>query len=366
MLKKYQKINEPILIVTLLLLSFGLLVLSSASTVESLNKFGNTHHFVIAQILKGVLLGTLALFVCKKIDYHLWQKYLPALLVISIVLLGLVKVPGLGFTSGGSSRWISFGSVFFQPSEIAKFAMIVYLASWIDKRRDKISNFYYGLLPSLCVIVLFAGLILWQPDFGTMLILVVISGGMLFASGMNLKYFFWTALAGLLTLYWFVHSAPYRLQRLQVFLDPGLDPKGIGYHINQALLAIGSGGFFGYGYGMSRQKHNYLPEVMSDSIFAVLGEELGFAGVSVAISLFVLFGLFGYNVAKNSSDMFGKMLAFGITSWIVFQAAVNIAAMASLIPLTGIPLPFFSYGSTALILNLAGVGILLNISRKSV
>jgi cell division protein FtsW len=188
---------------------------------------------------------------------------------------------------------------------------------------------------------------------------------MLFVSGISIKYFFYTALCAALALYALVWVSPYRARRLTTFLDSTVDPKGISYQINQALLAIGSGGLFGYGYGLSRQKHNYLPEVMNDSIFAVMAEELGFFRILAALALFILLALRGFKIARHASDIFGKLTAFGITAWITLQALINLGAIVNLLPLTGIPLPFFSYGATAMIANLAAIGILLNISRHS-
>lgn len=353
------------LFITLGLLSYGLIVLYSASTVQSFNNFGNPNYYILHQALYGALAGLVAMYVCSKIDYHVWQKYLPILIFGSLFLLMLVKIPGIGHTSGGADRWIAFGPVSFQPAELAKLVIILYLASWVDKKRATLNDFYYGLLPTFFIIGLFALLILWQPDFGTMLVLLLVAFFMLFVAGINWKYFFYTALVGALSLYLIIKIEPYRVKRLTTFLNPALDPKGIGYQINQALLAIGSGSWFGFGYGLSRQKHNYLPAVLNDSIFAVLGEELGFFRALIVLALFLFFALKGFSIAGNAPDTFGKMVAFGITSWITLQALINIGAMLGLLPLTGIPLPFFSYGSTALIANLAAVGILLNISRYS-
>jgi cell division protein FtsW len=243
--------------------------------------------------------------------------------------------------------------------------IIFYLASWVDKKRGSLDDFYFGLLPTLLIVGLFAGLILWQPDFGTMLVLILVSFSMLLVAGINWKYFFYGTVSGILMLYLIIKIEPYRVKRLTTFFNPAIDPKGISYQINQALLAIGSGSVWGFGYGLSRQKHNYLPEVMNDSIFAVMAEELGFLRVLIVLVLFTMFAYKGYQIAKNAPDAFGRMVAFGITSWIILQALINVAAIVNLIPLTGIPLPFFSYGSTALIANLAAVGILLNISRYS-
>jgi cell division protein FtsW len=359
------KIDYSLLVIVLSLFSYGLIVLYSASSVESFNGYGNTSHYVVHQLLYGGVIGLIGMFVLSKIDYHKWQKYLPVLIFGTLFLLILVKIPGIGFATGGARRWIHLGPIFFQPAELAKLVIIIYLASWADKKRETLNDFYYGLLPSLCIIGLFAGLILMQPDFGTMLVLLAVSFFMLFAAGINWKYFFYGLVSAVITLYTFIKIEPYRADRLATFLNPALDPKGIGYQINQALIAIGSGGIFGFGYGLSRQKHSYLPEVMNDSIFAIFAEELGFFRVVIALLLFLAFALKGFKIAKNAPDAFGKMVALGITSWITLQAVINIAAILSLIPLTGIPLPFFSYGSTALISNLAAIGILLNISSQS-
>ncbi|MDE2312203.1 MAG: putative lipid II flippase FtsW [Patescibacteria group bacterium] len=363
MTKKQTKLDYGLLGLVLLLLIFGLTILYSASTVESFKNFGNSTYYIYHQLLYGGLLGLIAMLILSKVDYHVWQKILPVFLLATLALLGAVKVPGLGFGAGGAERWVHIGPIFFQPSELAKLAIIFYIASWADKR--KVNDFSFGLLPSLVVIALYALLILWQPDLGTMLVLVSIAAAMLFASGISWKYFFWTVVSTLLLLYAVIKLEPYRAKRLLVFLNPQSDPQGIGYHINQALLAVGSGWLFGYGYGLSRQKHNYLPQVMNDSIFAVAAEELGFFRILILLVLFGLFALKGFSVAKNAPDTFGRMTALGITFWIIIQAVINIGAMVNLLPLTGIPLPFFSYGSTSLLVNLSAIGIMLNIARQS-
>jgi len=364
MKKSNLKIDHTLLFITLGLLVYGLAVLYSASTVQSFADFGNASYYIIHQVLYGALLGLIAMYICCKIDYHVWQKYLPYLIFLSLFLLLLVKIPGLGLASGGAARWVRLGPVTFQPAELAKLVIILYLASWVEKKRGTLNDFYYGILPTLCIIALFGALILWQPDFGTMLVLLLVSFFILFAAGINWKYFFYSFVGAVLLLYAFIKTEPYRVKRLATFLNPALDPKGISYQINQALLAIGSGGLWGFGYGLSRQKHNYLPAVLNDSVFAVFAEELGFFRVLAALILFALFALKGFQIARNAPDTFGKMAALGITSWITLQALINIAAILNLLPLTGIPLPFFSYGSTALIANLAAIGILLNISRS--
>ncbi|HYV33939.1 MAG TPA: putative lipid II flippase FtsW [Candidatus Limnocylindria bacterium] len=359
------KVDYSLLLIVFLLLAYGLIVLYSASSVQSFQNYGNTGHYIYHQILYGAVLGLLAMFICSKIDYHFWQRNLPILIFFSLLFLALVKIPGIGFSSGGAARWVHVGPIFFQPAELAKMVIILYLASWVDRKHVDLNNFYYGILPSFAIIGLFSLLILWQPDLGTMLVLLLVAFFMLFVAGINWKYFFYSAIVGVLGLYALIKIEPYRVKRLTTFLDLTVDPKGISYQINQAILAIGSGGLWGYGYGLSRQKHNYLPEVMNDSIFAIMSEELGFIRTMLALLLFAAFTVKGYSIAKNAPDTFGKMVAFGITSWIAIQALVNLAAMVNLLPLTGIPLPFFSYGSSALIANLAAIGILLNISTYS-
>jgi cell division protein FtsW len=363
--KRTTKLDVTLLVIVLCLLSYGLIVLYSASSVQSFENFGNTSHYIVHQIFFGALLGLIGMFVCYKIDYHFWQKNLPALIFLSLFLLFLVKVPHIGFSSGGAARWVHFGPILFQPAELAKLVIILYLASWADKKRGEMNNFVYGLLPSLCIIGLFSLCILIEPDFGTMLVLLLVAFFMLFAAGIDWKYFFYTGICAVLGLYLMIKIEPYRVRRLTTFFNTAVDPQGISYQINQALLAIGSGSLWGYGYGLSRQKYNFLPEVMNDSIFAVMSEELGFFRVLIALVLFAAFTIKGFLIAKNAPDTFGRMVAFGITAWISLQTLINLGAMVNILPLTGIPLPFFSYGSTALVANLAAVGILLNIASFS-
>lgn len=364
-MQKRSKIDYQFLGLIFALLGFGLVALYSASTVESFENFGNTTHYIFHQLLYGVALGLLAMFVFSKIDYHTWQKLLPLIVLFSLLLLALVKAPHIGFSAGGATRWIHIGPIFFQPSELAKLAIIVYLATWASKKTGIQESFIFGTLPSLIIVSLFAALILWQPDFGSMSILLGIAAVLIFASGINFKHFAYLTIMVLIALVLLIKFEPYRYQRITSFLSPQTDTLGSSYQINQSLLAIGGGGLWGYGYGLSRQKHNYLPEPMSDSIFAITAEELGFIRMIFLIGLFVAFSFRGLSIAKLAPDTFGKMLALGITTWISLQALINIGAMAGLLPLTGVPLPFFSYGSSAMFMELASMGILLNISRQA-
>ncbi len=344
------------------ILVVGLLVLSSASTVESYNNFGTTTYYFMHQLLYGCLIGLVAMAIISKIDYHYWQKFIIPAIITSIILLILVKVPHIGFSAKGASRWIHLGPIFFQPAEIAKLAVILFTAGWLSKT-GRHSSFKLGLLPALAVIGVIGLMTLWQPDLGSMLSIVLTAAIMLFVGGVSIKQLGTVAGASALALLIIIKIEPYRAQRLTTFLNRTTDPLGIAYHINQAILAIGSGGWWGYGYGLSRQKHNYLPEAIGDSVFAIMAEELGLIRVLAIITLFLGFSLRGIKIATEAPDRFGKILGFGIMAGIIVNAIINIGAIMGLLPLTGIPLPFFSYGSSSMIITLASLGIVLNISR---
>lgn len=313
----------------------------------------------------GAIPGLLFMFALSRFDYHKLQKFAPLMVLAGIVLLVAVLIPGIGFKVGGARRWINFGSFLFQPTEFIKLAIILYLASWFDKRQHHVQDLYYGYLPSLAIVGVVAGLIIMEPDIGTMLVLASIAATMFFIGGVRMRYIYATAASALLVLWILIKAAPYRAQRFLAFMDPSVDARGISYQINQALIAIGSGGFWGEGFGQSRQKFSYLPEPIGDSIFAIVSEELGFIRACVILILFLFLAYRGYKIARNAPDIFGKLVAAGITSWLVLQAMINIGGITALIPLTGIPLTFISYGSTSLAISLASVGILLNISRYS-
>lgn len=348
-----------------ILVVVGLVMLFSVSTVESLRRFGTATHFLQSQLTQGLLLGLLALYICSRIDYHWWQKMVPAVVVVSLLLLALVKVPGIGFSAGGASRWVHAGPIFFQPAELAKLAVVVYAAAWTTSRKAHLHDFMTGMLPMLVLVGLFAGLILWQPDFGTMISLLGTVLVMIIAAGVPWKWIASLTAAGVLLLLLLIKLEPYRAARLFTFLNPEHDPRGIGYQINQALIAVKSGGLWGVGYGQSLQKQSALPEVLGDSVFAVVSEELGLVRVLGILGLFAYFAVRGFRLATAAPDMFGRLLATGLVSMITLQVIINVGATVGLLPLTGIPLPFFSYGSSAFIVNLAAVGILLQISRQA-
>ncbi len=360
-----KHVDYKLLAIIFALLILGLIILYSASTVLSFSKFGNNTHYFLSQLTQGVLIGLPLMYITSKIDYHRWQKYAPLFMFLSIVLLLAVLIPGIGFKVGNSRRWLSFGPLFFQPSELAKLSLIFYISSWLDKRRHEIHDFYYGMIPSLIAIGLVAGLIIMEPDIGTMLVVAATAFALLFVGGSRLKHLAWVLGGAFAALAVLIKIEPYRLARLTTFLNPSQDPQGIGYQINQALVAIGSAGFFGMGYTHSRQKYNYLPEVMGDSIFAITVEEMGFIRAGLIVLLFLFFAMRGLKIAQNAPDNFGKLLATGIVAWIIFQALINMGAIIGILPLTGIPLPFISYGSSALVVILAAMGILLNVSKQA-
>lgn len=358
-----RKMDRPLLLTVLALVGFGLVAVSSASAVVSFERFGNNNYYFFRQIIFAAA-GLLALYVFSRIDYHVWKKWNRPILLLGIILLGLVLVPALGFKPGNARSWFRFGSFLFQPSEFVKLAIIFYLAAWFERKKGAESNFWFGILPALLVIAIPLGLVVLEPDIGTAVIFGAIIMVVLFAAGTDLRYLGILAAVALAGMWIVIKAAPYRAARIITFLDPTLDPQGIGYHINQALLAIGSGGFWGYGLGASRQKHNYLPEPIGDSVFAVMAEELGFVRMVLVILLFGFLAIRGLRVAKFAPDRFGQLLATGITAWIVLQALINIGAITGLMPLTGVPLPFMSYGGSSMLFLGVAVGVLLNISKQ--
>lgn len=364
-MRNYHKQDYYLAITTFILVVFGLVMVSSASVVQSYEATGANNFYFFRQ--SGyAFVGLIALWFFSKLDYHFWKRWATALLIGAGVLLIAVLIPGIGIESGGARRWIAIGGQTLQASEFAKFAMIVYLAYWFEHKGNKIVDFYNTWLPFVVLLGTTFLLIMQEPDLGTAVSLALITTSMYMVAGAS-----WAHLASLIGLglggvLLLIKLEPYRLSRFLTFLNPGADPLGAGYHINQALLAIGSGGLFGLGYGHSRQKYNFLPEAASDSIFAVIGEELGMIGCLFLVALFLIMVWRGLLVARRAPDMFGRLLALGITCWIGFQAVLNMGALVGLFPLTGIPLPFISLGGTSLIVIMAASGILLNISKQTI
>lgn len=352
-----------LLIVVLVL--FGLVMLSSAGAVLGFQRFHDSNYFLKKQAL-SVLIGAIAFAVTYRFDYHRLRRWAFPLVLGTLILLVLVFLPGIGSYYLGARRWIHLGPLPFQPSELAKLTFILYLATWFERRMHKVKDLQEGFIPFLSSMGLLALLIMAEPDLGTTIIILLISLVVFFLAGASWKHLLGLIAVGALGIVMLIAVAPYRAQRFTVFLNPALDPQGIGYHINQALLGIGSGGWFGLGLGHSQQKFNYLPEPAGDSIFAVTAEELGFVFMALFIIGWLVFIIRGFRIARDAPDDFSRLVAAGITAWLGFQAFLNIGALSGLLPLTGIPLPFMSNGGSAMIINLTAVGILLNISRHTI
>lgn len=349
----------------LTLLAIGLLMIASAGVFYGQSRFGDGYYFLKQQLL-GLSVGLALLWLFQSIPYRVWRGFVVPIFFVALVFLVLVFIPGVGTTVYGAARWITLGPVSFQPSEVMKFAIILYLSAWLStKGAAKNADFFEGFVPFLFLLSIVSFLIIKQPDTGTLGLIFLISMAIFFASGARFAHIGLLVGGALAFLGLLIALAPYRLRRLLVFLDPGHDPQGAGYQVTQAFLALGSGGLFGAGLGQSRQKFNYLPEPVTDSIFAVLGEEFGLLGTATVVGIFLFVAYRGFRIAASAPDEFGRLLAVGITTWMVGQAFINIAAISGLIPLTGVPLPFISYGGTSLAVLLASVGILLNVSKHT-
>lgn len=360
-----RSLDKPLFYTTAILFVGGLLILASASIVLSQQKFGSIGGYAWRQLVSGGLVGVIAFWIGLRVPYRAWKKFSLPLMIFSFVLLAMLFLPQFSYSFGGARRWLQFGPINFQPSEILKLTFVMYLASWLDARRSEMASISYGLVPFSVMLGVIGIFLIMQPDFGTLGVIVITAGILYFLGGGKTNQIISLAFLGLAAAYLVVKSAPYRFSRILVFLNPGFEPQGRGYQVSQALIALGSGGFKGLGFGRSLQKYNYLPEPMGDSIFAIYGEEMGFLGVLLLIGLFVVFLWRGLLIARRAPDIFGKLLAAGIVISVVVQAFVNMAAISGLLPLTGIPLPFVSYGGSSLVVTLAGIGILLNISKHS-
>ncbi|HWP98553.1 MAG TPA: putative lipid II flippase FtsW [Syntrophomonadaceae bacterium] len=348
---------------TLGLLGIGLVMVFSSSAVTANIDYHDAYHFFKRQLI-WAFIGLVAMFVIMKVNYLKLKSLALPLIIFSVLCLILVITP-LGFEAKGSTRSLGVGMARFSPSELAKLAMVLFLAKFMEMKLDQLKLFKQGVLPVLLFLLVVCGLVMAQPDLGTSFVIAGTVFFMLLVGGAQWLHLGLISGAGLVAVAAAIKIEPYRFQRFIAFLDPWKYPQGIGFQTIQSLYALGSGGLFGMGLGRSRQKYFYLPEKHTDFIFAILGEELGFLGVLLVLSLFLLFAWRGYKIALNAPDAFGHLVAAGITTSIIFQAAVNIGVVAGCLPVTGITLPFISYGGSSLLFTLVGVGILLNISRYS-
>lgn len=351
-----------LVIVIFALLLVGVVMVYSASAIWADYKFDDSFFFAKRQLLFAIL-GIVAMFGLMNVPYLSWRNIAKILLIICFVMLVAVLIPGVGMVRGGARSWIGVGAFSVQPSEFMKLGLIIFLAKYLSDNQKKITSFYKGFVPSLTLVMLAFGIIMLQPDLGTGVVLVGTCMLMIFVSGARVAHFIGLGVVGLAGFAGLIISAPYRIQRITAFLNPWEDPLGAGFQIIQSLYAIGPGGLMGLGLGQSLQKFFYLPEPQTDFIFAILAEELGFIGGTFVLLLFFLLLWRGIRVALGAPDMYGSLLALGIVGMISIQVMINISVVTGLMPVTGITLPFLSYGGSSLTLTLCSVGILLNISR---
>jgi len=359
----YKPSNDKILFITTGLLTiFGLVMVYSASSVAASSQHGMSSYFFIRQLVYAGI-GFALLMLLMNLDYHVWQRpriIVAVLCVCALALAFVLTQPEVN----GAHRWLRYGGLIsFQPSEVAKLAVIIFVAAYLQRHESEINEPVRGLLPFGLVIGLFAGLIAVEPDLGQAICLCLIAGVLLFAAGVSWRYIAGAALLSLPVFYFFVLRVPFRLERVRSFLNPFHDPLGSGWQISQSLTAVGSGGFTGLGLGGSKQKLFFLPEASSDFIFAVIGEELGLIGTFFVTMAFLVFFYRGMRIILRSPDRFGFYLGLGITLMVVLQGFINISMVLAMMPTKGIALPFISQGGSSLLLNLLATGVLLNLSR---
>ncbi|MEI8307353.1 MAG: putative lipid II flippase FtsW [Chloroflexales bacterium] len=368
-----ERTNKPdyVLLATVgALVSIGLVMVYSASFVEAFTLYENQYYYLFRQIV-GVTIGTGGLLVAQRLHYSFWRTYSVQMIAIVLVLLFLVLVLPASMTQvNGSRSWLRigqggvFGLISVQPTEIAKLAIIVYFADWLSRRSEKLGNVSYGLIPFAVMLGLVCGLVMLEPDLGTTVVLIMIAGVVYFAAGANVWHVLGAAGLGGVAFWLLINVMGFRDNlRIKAFLDPWAYYSGPGFQPIHALYALGSGGVFGAGLGQGRQKFQWLPQAHTDAIFAIVGEELGLIGTVAVVAAFAMIAYRGYKIAGRAPSPFAALVAVGITTWICFQALINIAVTTSLLPFTGITLPFLSYGSSSLIACMIAVGILLNISR---
>jgi cell division protein FtsW len=352
-----------LLAVVSVLCAFGLMMVLSASSVEALRSYGNSWVFFQRQVA-WMVIGIVLMVIALRTDYRIWRRWKVPALAASAGLLLLVLVPGIGLEVGGAQRWLGFGPLRMQPSELAKFAMLLFTADLLARRVDKMHVTQLTLRPVLVVFAGFAGLIMLQPNMGTTLILGAITVSVLFVAGTPIKPMLKIGAIGGAVAVFAAFAEPYRRARLMSFMNPFAEESAGGYQVVQSLVGIGSGGITGVGLGASRAKWGFLPDAHTDFIFAIVAEELGLIGAFVVIALFVGFALLGVRAATRAPDRFGQLLAAGITVWVTVQALLNLGAVIGLLPVTGVPLPFLSQGGSSLVILMAATGILLNIARQ--
>lgn len=362
MLRRHRP--DMVLLGTILaLLGIGFIMVYSSSSVRGYLLYDDPYHFLKMEVIWAIT-GLIAMAISMVVDLRMLRRFVKPTLFIAIALLIAVKIPGIGRTVNGADRWIGLGPISIQPSEVIKLSMVLVMSHILALDPHKIQSFRKGVLPILGLLGVIAGLVMLQPDLGTTLVIAATAFCLLIAAGARVAHIVSLAGIGLGLVVAAIAAAPYRMRRIFAFLDPWADPLGKGYQTIQGLLALGPGGLFGLGLGQSRQKFLYLPENHTDFIFAMVGEELGFVGASLVILLFFLFAWRGFRVAMRAPDAFMGFLAVGLTAMVSVQAMINMGVVSGVLPVTGITLPFISYGGTSLVFTMLGVGVLLNISRE--
>ena len=360
-------------ITVILLLALGIIMVLSASAPSALSTTGNSYTYVKKQLIFAIA-GIFVMLFLSKVDYRFYKKYYWQIYFISWIILLLVLVPGLGYSVKGATRWIKIGGFQFQPSELTKIGLIIFFAGYLSDHKDELYDLKKGFIKPICFLIPPIGILFFvQNHLSVSLVICIITIVMMFIAGCRLKHFAVVGIVGIsliIGIFGFMQisgagEGSFRLDRISTYFDPWADAQGTGYQTVQSLYAIGSGGMFGLGLGNSKQKYLYIPEPHNDFIFSILAEELGFAGCIIVIILFAIFIWRGILIAMRATDMYGTLVAVGITTLVAVQAIINIAVVTASVPTTGMSLPFFSYGGTALLLLLANVGILLNISRSS-
>lgn len=359
-----KKISIILLISVVIISLFGVLMIYSSSYIWAEYKFNDPYKFLKSQLI-FLILGYIIMFIVSKINYQKYQKYSNIIFGICFILLVLVLIPGIGTVRNGSRSWFGIGGFGIQPSEFTKLGLIIFTSKYLKNNNKELRDIKKGVLPILIVLMLVFGLIMLQPDFGTGVVIVISIVALLFVSGVKMNFFIKIGLLGLVGVVVLIIIAPYRMERIVSFLNPWSDPLGSGFQIIQSMYAIGPGGLLGLGFCNSIQKHFYLPEPQTDFIFSIISEEFGFMGILIVSSLFITIIYQGIKISIKCEDAFGKYLAFGITFSLAFQTLLNLMVVVGLIPVTGVTLPFLSYGGSSLLITLLSMGILLNISKST-
>lgn len=357
-----NKIDYKLFLSVILLSVFGCLMIFSSSYIWAEYKFDNPYKYVINQSV-FLIVGSILTYIISKIDYNFYKKKSNLIIGLCFLLLVLVLIPGIGVVRNGSRSWFGIGGFGIQPSEAAKVGLVIFVAKYLSNNYSIMNNIKKGVLPIMLIIGIFFILIMLEPDFGTAMVITMSLVAMIFISKVKLSFFIKIGIVGLLGIVALIIIAPYRMARIISFLNPWSDPLGSGFQIIQSLYAIGPGGLFGMGLGNSIQKHFYLPEPQTDFIFAIISEELGFLGVLIVSSIFMFIFYRCINISLRTKDLFGKYLSFGLSFMIIFQTILNLCVVIGIVPVTGVTLPFLSYGGSSLLVSMASIGIILNISR---